>query len=109
MDLSGFANGLMMIFAAIYLAAVLVQGNFVAFLTQLSTEIGYVEWLVALLLLYWLYSNPATSWLAAPLIGIAVLAVLLRFSPQLNDALANFATGKSDLFATFGQLTGAKT
>lgn len=108
MNVYGFVDGLSMIVVAAYVAAVLVQGNFMNFLTQLTTEIGFLEWLVAIFILYWLYTTPQTSWLAAPLIGVAVLAVLLRFSPRLNDALASFATGNADLFGTLGQIFGAK-
>lgn len=108
MNVTGFGNGLVMIFAAIYVAAVLLQGNFMNLLAQLEGEIMFLEWLVVLVILYWLFSA-SRSWGAAGVIidgviGIAVLAVLLKFSPRLNSVLSDFATGKTGLFASIGNL-----
>lgn len=93
-----FGTGLAL---AIYLALVLYQGNMKTLASDAVQDYGYLEWLVAVVILYAIYrvvDNKVIAWI----IILAVIAVLLKVgvNTTLTSSIQKFGQGKQGLFAT---------
>ena len=103
-DSADLLNGGIAIGIGVYLAAVLIQGNLSDLWTDLSGELGYVEFLVALFIISLLASFGPTSQITDMLIVLALIGFAFRIatnSPKVISALQNFGNGQTDLFGTF--------
>jgi len=94
------ANGAALLLLAAYLSVVLATGNFSPFLAALKQDLftrsaagpAFWQWLIALIVLYALAKNPATSQIFGPLLGVALVAMLIQLAlknPQSFNALDN--------------------
>ena len=71
------ANNSAVIFIALYLLAVVYHGNSQQLLSELKQEKSFVLWLIAVIIVYQIYSN---NWLGSTghmLIGLAIVGALL--------------------------------
>jgi len=94
------SNGAVLLLLAVYLGIVIWNGNLGALTSALKQDIlqrnsagpAFWQWLIALIVLYALAKNPATSQIFGPLLGIALVAMLIQLAlknPQSFNALDN--------------------
>jgi hypothetical protein len=97
----GTLDGIAGIAAGAYLISVVYQGNFWPFWDKMLTEVGYLEFLVAVAVLNYVYQNDKTG-LAGPFIALGILAASIKYASQFNysQALADYASGNKTLFQT---------
>lgn len=110
MNAQGAATAVAAIALAGYMFAVIYQGNPDLLLEELSKELGFVEFMVALYIVRLLIENKATAGIAGPIVGIAVVAALLQFVslPGTQSALNAFRQGQAGLLDTILSAFGAK-
>lgn len=105
-DFDEIMDGAASIALAVYLVMVVYRGNLFPFLNELKKEVGFLEFVVAIYLIYKLMQIPSI----APIVGMfvtgAILAALIRASQNFNADLFNqFANGQINLFQLAIQLT----
>ncbi len=100
--LTQLANGASALAIGGYLAAVVYQGNVKPLISEMSGDYGYIEFLVAGVILKVIVDNPATHEVATLLIVAAVIAATLKFAAGSGNlsALENFANGNASMLAT---------
>jgi Kef-type K+ transport system membrane component KefB len=99
-------DGAASIALAIYLIAVVYRGNLFPFLNELKKEIGFLEFVVAIYIIYRLMKIPSLSGIVGMFVVGAVLAALLRGSQNFSASDFNdFATGKISIFSLALKLT----
>ncbi len=89
-------------FAGIYLAGTVFNGKLNELIKLLMQEVGYLEFLVALFVLYNLTINKWTSgptWVFVAL-GVMSLVLYVAANYDFKSALSNFASGQTGLFDT---------
>lgn len=69
----------------VYLLYVGSRGNGAQFVSEVGKSGGFIKWLVAVVIIYWLYRSRVTHDIAVPLIGIAAVAFVLNSLPQLKS------------------------
>lgn len=119
-DFSAF-DGMAGIVVAVYILAVLYQGNLATIgannsiapgplLSQLTQESGFLEFLIAVFILKWLASRAATSSITYGFIALAVLGALLKAANNMqgNTAVSDFLSGKAGILDTLKNFTGVK-
>lgn len=86
-----------------YLIMVFYQGNAFKLKDQLLTERIYLEFVLAIILLYYINKWDRTG-LVAPLITLFGIAWLLKLTGRfdLSKIMGDFASGSRDLFGTIG-------
>ncbi len=101
-------NGLTSIFVAGYIAAVVYNGNAQKLFNELKTETGYLEFAIALALIYYLVMNKYTGDITSMFVLAAAVAMTLKIMINLGDTtiFQEFAQGKRGLFSTAGALFG---
>jgi len=100
---STLLNGVSAIVIAGYLGAVLYQRNGSTLVVEAQKDYGYLEFLIAIVILKMIASNERTHDVAIMLIGAAVIAMMLKLitaTPVSTGALKDFASGKTGLFDT---------
>jgi hypothetical protein len=101
-----FGSGIVL---AAYLFIVIYQGNMRTLADDALQDYGYLEWLLAIVILYQIYrliDNKVVAWL----IISGVVAVLLKLTAGNQTLVKNiqaFGQGKTDLFSALTSL-GAK-
>ena len=108
-DTPDLASGAIAVGIGVYLAAVVINGNFVDLGGALATESGYLEFLIALFVLSLLASFGPTAKFTQALIVIALLGLAFRVAtntPKVLTALQNFGSGQTDMFGTFAAIIG---
>lgn len=106
-SLGSFVGAASGIAIAAYLAAVIYQGNLSALGTQLMTEEGYLEFLVALVVLWALAKYGPGGPIFKMLLGTTVIGVGLTVSgklPQLGTTLQAFGSGQANMLQTIQAL-----
>jgi hypothetical protein len=84
--------------AAGYLGSVIINGNLTPLVNSLKGEIGYVEFVVAFLLLKELSKLPAVGDISKELVATALIAGLIKIATSINkQTFTDFASGKMDL------------
>lgn len=95
---TGPANGIVLLLIAAYLAAVTWKGNIGALGSALYKDlfdkgqagVAFYQWLIALVILWYLANKPETSKIFEPLLYIALVALLIQLAtkqPNLFKAL----------------------
>lgn len=98
-------DGLAAIALGVYLAAVLLNGNLGAFLNEIKKETGFLEFLVALFIVYELTKVPALKPFSVPIVGAAAIILAMRVVRGTDgQAFSQFAQGRIGLFDLFGRL-----
>lgn len=101
------ANAAILVALAIYLGAVIWQGNLGAFLSTAWADFSgqggaqrpaFWQWFLALVILLWLAENDTTSGLFAPLLAIVVIAMLIELATTQPQLFANLNQGIAKLF-----------
>lgn len=89
-------------FVGVYLAGTVFNGKLNELIKLLMQEIGYLEFLVALFVLYNLTINKWTSGPTWVFVALGVLSMLLYVTANYDfkSAFADFANGKTGLFDT---------
>ena len=90
-----------LLFVAIYLLAVVYQGNTQTLITELMTEKSFVWWAIAIGILLGLDSIDSIKPIIAPFIGIVLIALLLNAYSNSNvqNEIQQFQQ-------TFGSISG---
>lgn len=102
-----FATGVVL---AVYILVVVYQGNVKKLYNDLLSDYGYLEWLIAVVLLYGIYKTMNNK-LVAGMIILAVTAALLKLTANnasVVSAFKDFRTGKSGLLQTLVSATPTK-
>jgi hypothetical protein len=98
-------DGLAAVALGVYLAAVLLNGNLSAFLGEVKKEVGFLEFIVALFIVYQLTKVPAIRPVTIPLVGAAGLIMAFRvINGSDGQAFNQFAQGRIGLFELFGRV-----
>lgn len=107
--ISSLVNGASALVIGGYLAAVVYQGNTSKIITEVVKDYGYLEFLIALIVLKVIVDNPGTHDIATLLIVSAIIAAFIKFvenSGLSTDALKEFGAGRAGLFETIGKVFG---
>lgn len=106
---SSLLNGVSALVIGGYLAAVVYQNNVEKLLQEAIKDYGYLEFLVALIVLKLIVDNKGTHEIASLLIVAAVIAAFLKFVSNAGSmsAIQDFASGRAGLFATVGKVFNA--
>lgn len=101
-----FASGLIL---GVYLFAVVYQGNVKPLYNDALGDYGYLEWLLAVVLLYAIYKTVDNK-LVAWIIILGVIGVLLKMSSttSITDTIASYAKGKTGLFQSIANISPSK-
>jgi hypothetical protein len=101
----GAASGLAI---AAYVVAVIYQGNLDNLGSMLLKEEGYLEFVIAIVLLWMLHRYGPDSPITDAITGIGILVVILRLASTANltSALSSFASGQAGLMQTVQALFG---
>lgn len=85
-----------------YVGVVMYQGNLLPFLQQVGKDWEFLEWVAAIGLLYWLVKNEYLSGPVSALVGIALIAMLLKLTanPTVTSAVNSFGQGNLSLLST---------
>ncbi len=113
-------NAVAAIGAAVYFGLVIYNGNTSAFLDEAKKDLGYIEFLIAAMLLNMLIMNKTTRPYVLPLTFVGVVAMLIKsfsVSPQqqhagtglqaIKERIASFGAGQTGLLSIFGIDTSA--
>lgn len=88
-----------------YTGVVILHGNLVAMLHQIYGDRGYLYWMVAVGILYYLSKQPTIGAPITFLVGMGILGVLLKvFGGQANflpQVFQDFAAGKINIVQAF--------
>jgi hypothetical protein len=116
---SSAANGAVLLMLAVYLAAVVYQGNVGAFSKQIwadfsgngsasvgpggvtvtaSKGVAFWQWALASIVLIYLAENDNTSQLFGPLLAIVVVAMLIQLAEKQPAAFKALTAGVNTLF-----------
>ena len=92
-----------LLFVALYLLAVVYQGNTQALITEILTEKSFVFWAIAIGILFGLDSVESIKPLVEPFIGIVLIALLIN--AYGNPAVQNQIHQFMQLFGSSGGST----
>jgi hypothetical protein len=92
----------------LYIIQVVAKGNTKNLYELVKDETGYLEFLIALYVLYLLHKFGPTSKITDALIVMAVIAVLIKAATHsnLSSALSDFAAGRKSMFQTLSEILG---
>ncbi len=108
-DFDEVMDGAASIALAVYLVAVVYRGNLFPFLNELKKEMGFVEFVVAIYIIYRLMQIPSISPIVGMFVVGAILAALLRASQNFDANLfSQYAAGNISLFDLALKLTSGK-
>lgn len=106
-EIASALDGICLILVGFYVLKVWQASNTDKLLDELSTETGFLEFVVSAALLVWAANHDKTE-IAYPLMSLglvgALLSVMGRF--DISGALSDFASGKAGLFATIARIFG---
>lgn len=112
-QITSIVSGATTIFAGVYLVVVVWNGNASKLWDELKKELGFVEFLIAVLILAWFINNGTGSGatplgqLLASVASLGILSALIVVAGKWNYApLSDFANGNAGLFQTLFKLTG---
>lgn len=100
------ADGALAVAVGAYLAVVVYNRNSAALLALLKQELGFIEWFVAIIILWWLATrSSAVGDVGKMLIFAAFLGLGIKVvsTPSLKTKLDDFANGKLSLFGLLGK------
>lgn len=98
-------DGLAAIGLGVYLAAVVLNGNLSAFLTEIKKETGFLEFIIALFIVYQLTKVPALKPFTLPIVLASVIILTMRVVRGSDTrAFSQFSSGQIGLFDLFGRL-----
>lgn len=95
-DFDGAIDGVASIGIGVYLVMVFFHGNIIELFKELKQETGFLEFLIAALILYKLLSFQMTK----PIIGLLIIGAILVVLIKAVDG-----GGKTDLFTKYGRGT----
>lgn len=105
-DFDEVMDGAASIALAVYLVTVVYRGNLFPFLNELKKEIGFVEFVVSIYIIYRLMQIPSISPIVGMFVVGAILAALLRASQNFDANLfSQYAAGQISLFDLALKLT----
>lgn len=92
----------------LYTLKVIVNGNIVELGSLVKEETGYLEFLIAIYVLYLLHKNGPTHSIVDGLIVIAVVAVLIKAATKsnLSSLLSDFGAGRASMLETVNKIIG---
>ncbi len=103
--MDGFAS----IALAVYLVIVFYRGNIFPMLNELKKETGYLEFLIAIYLVYLLLKIQATRPIVALLVTGAVMVMLIKMSQNFSASkFSDFQAGRINLFQLATSVLGGK-
>lgn len=107
-ELASALNGVAAIVAGVYLAFVVYRGNVKPLGSALYQDgIGWLEFLIAVYALAFLYNTKRYGEVVGGFIGLAAVALLFRLITSTDtSAFSDFANGRLGLFAFIGKLAG---
>jgi hypothetical protein len=95
-------DGISGVFLAVYVAGTVYNKKLNELIKLLLGEVGYLEFLVALFVLYQLTINKWTSGPTWVFVALGIMSIVLFAASKLDlgSIMADFATGKVGLFDT---------
>jgi hypothetical protein len=106
-DFENTMDGLAAVALGVYLAMVMARGNGKAFLSQITKETGFVEFIVSLWILSLIVKVPAVKPLAGPLVTMAAIILAMKIVQGADmAAFGDFASGRIGLFQAVGRVFG---
>ncbi len=108
-DFEDAIDGLATIALAVYLAVVIIRGNFKPLLDQVTKETGFVEFVIALFILSQLAKIPEVKPLVVPLTTGAILILGIKIASGANmSVFSDFAAGRVGLFGLLSGIFGSQ-
>ena len=105
-DFDEVMDGAAAIAIGVYLVIVIYRGNVIPFLNELKKEVGFLEFIVAVYILYRLVKIPTAGPIIGALAAGAILAAVLKASQNFNStAFTQFANGQISIFTLAVNLT----
>lgn len=80
-------NGLALIAAGVYVLLVTLRGNGETLVAQVQAEGGYVRWMGAVLVVYWLWKYKPFGDTISEIAGIGFAAVFFKMWPTIAQSL----------------------
>lgn len=107
-DIDRALGGISAIALGAYLAAVITHGNTEALLSELKKETGYLEFLVAVWVLWHLMTYKPIRDVSAPLVlgGILAIALKIAATSNISSKMEQFSSGQISLFGLFRSVIG---
>lgn len=99
----GPTNAIVALGLGVYIAVLVTRGNLGPFWQALQSDIitsGFWKWVLALVILYYLASNPSLNPVFGPLLIIAVIAMLIYAAEKNPASLQNLRSGINSLFGS---------
>lgn len=95
-------DGILGVGLGAYLIAVVLKGNSKTLINYLGEEVGYLEFLTAIYLLYLLHGYGPTQKITDALMIGAIFAVVLKAvtNSGISGVVDDFANGRKSLFET---------
>lgn len=104
-DFEGTIDGLVSVGLGVYLVAVVLRGNLKPFLNELVAETGFLEFVVAIFIIYQLTRVPSIRPFTLPLAAGAVIILVMRIvSGTDSQAFKDFAAAKIGIFELASRL-----
>lgn len=91
-----------------YVGTVLAQGNPDKLAAELAKEQGFVEFLIAIYVLWALVQSKAVGKVAAPIVTVALLAAFMSFLARAGvmDAFRAWQSGSISMFEALNRMFG---
>lgn len=103
-DIANDLDALSGILIAVYLGTVVYRGNVSKLYSLLTGEMGYLDFVLAIAILYLIYNNPHTSFLAPfILLGIAAIIISRSSNSNLASITSKFSSGQAGLLDTINE------
>ena len=85
-------GGFLLICLAVYLGVVANSGNVTKLLDETAKEVGYVKWIFALVVVYWLWRSNAAGQVVSAIAGLGLLGALFAImqTKGVQDVIKEF-------------------
>lgn len=104
-DFEDTIDGLAAVALGVFLAAIIIHGNLKPFLAEVTKETGFIEFIVAIFIIYEISKVEALEPVSTPLIAAAIIILVLRIiSGTDSNAFNDFSSGKINLFGLAARL-----
>lgn len=104
-DFESTIDGLAAVALGVYVAVIAIRGNLKSLLGELTKETGYLEFIVAIFLIYELTKIKAIRPITLPLAGGALIILAMRIvNGSDTQAFTDFRDGKIGLIQLAGKL-----
>lgn len=108
-DFEESIEGLAAVGLGVYLAVVIIRGNLKPLLSELTYETGFLEFIVALFILYEVLKVKELRPFSVPLSAAVVIILAMRLIQGSDVSLfQQFAKGQIGLFDLFGKVIGSQ-